>query len=54
MLLTDDSRDPNKLPTKANMLNAMKWLLKDAKAHDSLFFHCKQVIHTSSIRLLMF
>ncbi|KAF9784616.1 caspase domain-containing protein [Thelephora terrestris] len=39
MVLTDDSRDPRRLPTKTNMLNAMKWLVKDAKAHDSLFFH---------------
>ena len=41
MVLTDDNKDPRKLPTKANMLNAMKWLIKDAKAHDSLFFHCE-------------
>ena len=37
-VLTDDN--PMKLPTKDNILNAMKWLVKDAKAHDSLFFHC--------------
>ena len=41
LVLTDDTKDPRKLPTKANILNAMKWLVKDAKAHDSLFFHCK-------------
>ena len=44
MILTDDTKDPKRLPTKANMLNAMKWLVKDAKAHDSLFFHCEHVV----------
>jgi len=39
VVLTDDTRDPKRLPTKANILGAMKWLVKDAKAHDSLFFH---------------
>lgn len=38
-VLTDDTRDARRLPTKANILGAMKWLVKDAKAHDSLFFH---------------
>jgi len=39
VVLTDDTRDPRRLPTKANIMGAMKWLVKDAKAHDSLFFH---------------
>jgi len=39
IILTDDARDPRQLPTKANILGAMKWLVKGAKAHDSLFFH---------------
>jgi len=26
-------------PSRKNMFDAMKWLVKDAKAHDSLFFH---------------
>jgi len=39
VVLTDDTRDARRLPTKANILSAMKWLVKDAKAHDSLFFH---------------
>jgi len=38
-LLTDDTSDPRRRPTKANILNAMTWLVKDAKAHDSLFLH---------------
>lgn len=41
LVLTDDTKDPKRLPTKANILSAMKWLVKDAKAHDSLFFHCE-------------
>jgi len=39
LVLTDDTSDPRRLPTKANILGAIKWLVKDAKAHDSLFFH---------------
>jgi len=27
------------LPTKANMIKAMHWLVDDARPHDSLFFH---------------
>jgi hypothetical protein len=27
-------------PTRKDMFNAMSWLVKDAKKHDSLFFHC--------------
>ena len=41
LVLTDDSRDSKRLPTKANIMSAMKWLVKGAKAHDSLFFHCE-------------
>ena len=41
MLLTDDARDARNLPTRKNMINAMKWLVQGAKCHDSLFFHCK-------------
>jgi hypothetical protein len=53
VVLTDDTRDPKRLPTKANILGAMKWLVKDAKAHDSLFFHCQRVIYTPHHHLLM-
>jgi len=48
MVLTDDTRDPRRLPTKANILGAMKWLVKDAKAHDSLFFHCRNYLYLAS------
>jgi len=36
-VLTDD--DPNNMPTRANMLAAMKWLVSGAKSGDSLFLH---------------
>ena len=39
MILTDDQKNPLSQPTKANMLRAMKWLVKDARPDDSLFFH---------------
>ncbi|GAB5353634.1 hypothetical protein AAMO2058_000051400 [Amorphochlora amoebiformis] len=41
MTLTDDSQNKGtKLyPTKENIMNAMKWLVKDAQEGDSLFFH---------------
>jgi hypothetical protein len=31
--------DRNNMPTRANMIAAMKWLVADAKSGDSLFFH---------------
>ncbi|KAI9168192.1 hypothetical protein H9P43_007564 [Blastocladiella emersonii ATCC 22665] len=39
LILTDDQDDPNRLPNKANIVSAMKWLARDARAGDSLFFH---------------
>jgi len=39
IILTDDQRDPTRIPTKANMLAAMRWLVKDARVNDSFFFH---------------
>jgi hypothetical protein len=41
VLLTDDARDRRQLPTKKNMIDAMRWLVHGAKCHDALFFHCK-------------
>jgi len=38
-ILTDDQSDEKKRPTYDNIINAMKWLAKDAKPGDSLFFH---------------
>lgn len=39
ILLTDDNQDASKHPTKDNIINSMKWLVKDAQPGDSLFFH---------------
>ncbi|TFY80345.1 hypothetical protein EWM64_g3663 [Hericium alpestre] len=39
VLLTDDARDPHDLPTKANILGAMRWLVRGARTHDALFLH---------------
>jgi len=39
VILTDDQADEKKKPTYDNIINAMKWLSKDAKPGDSLFFH---------------
>ena len=36
----DEAQDARSHPTRANMLNAMRWLVQDAHPHDSLFFHC--------------
>ncbi|KAI0083445.1 peptidase C14, caspase domain-containing protein [Irpex rosettiformis] len=39
VLLTDDAALPRARPTRANVLDAMRWLVRDAREHDSLFFH---------------
>jgi len=39
VILTDDQQNPMSQPTKANLLRAMHWLVKDARPNDSLFFH---------------
>ncbi|EMD32357.1 hypothetical protein CERSUDRAFT_161724 [Gelatoporia subvermispora B] len=39
VLLRDDSRNPRSLPTKANIQDAMRWLVAGAQPHDALFFH---------------
>lgn len=38
-VLTDDTLNPKNLPTKANIINAMRWLVSGACANDSLFIH---------------
>ena len=43
VILTDDSPDPRKQPTRVNVLDAMHWLVRGARPHDSLFFHCALV-----------
>ncbi|KAF8433657.1 caspase domain-containing protein, partial [Boletus edulis BED1] len=39
VMLMDQTTNPRQLPTRKNMIDAMKWLVKDARPHDSLFFH---------------
>ncbi|ORX57889.1 hypothetical protein BCR36DRAFT_580459 [Piromyces finnis] len=39
VILTDDQKDPTKIPTRKNMLNAMRWLVQGCQPGDSLFFH---------------
>ncbi|KAF8553528.1 hypothetical protein OG21DRAFT_1414139 [Imleria badia] len=39
VMLMDQTTNPRQMPTRANMIDAMKWLVKDARPHDSLFFH---------------
>ncbi|KAJ1551592.1 Ca(2+)-dependent cysteine protease [Nowakowskiella sp. JEL0078] len=39
LILTDDSKDPTRIPVRANIIGAMKWLVKDAQPGDSLFLH---------------
>ncbi|TDL16047.1 peptidase C14 [Rickenella mellea] len=39
VLLTDDGKTPRERPTRQNMIDAMKWLVRDARPHDSLVFH---------------
>ncbi|KAJ9048573.1 T-complex protein 1 subunit eta [Entomophthora muscae] len=40
VILTDDQKnDSSRMPTRANILQAMQWLVADARPNDSLFFH---------------
>ena len=39
VILTDDQQDPRMIPTKANIIKAMGWLVKDAQPNDALFLH---------------
>lgn len=39
VILTDDQASPVARPSKANMIRAMQWLVRDAQPNDSLFFH---------------
>ena len=38
-VLTDHARPPHHFPTKANMLEGMRWLVEGAQPGDVLFFH---------------
>lgn len=39
VILTDDSRNPQSIPTRENILRAMQWLVSDARTNDCLFLH---------------
>ncbi|KAJ3493401.1 hypothetical protein NLG97_g4753 [Lecanicillium saksenae] len=39
VILTDDQQNRMSQPTKQNILRSMRWLVRDAEPHDSLFFH---------------
>ncbi|EPQ53884.1 peptidase C14, partial [Gloeophyllum trabeum ATCC 11539] len=39
VLLRDDAHYSRDIPTKENILNAMRWLVNDAQPNDSLFIH---------------
>ncbi|PBK95128.1 hypothetical protein ARMGADRAFT_787261 [Armillaria gallica] len=38
-VLRDNSRNSNEIPTKRNIIKAMRWLVKGARREDSLVFH---------------
>lgn len=39
VVLTDDAKNSRQIPTKANMIAAMRWLVQGAQPNDALFFH---------------
>ncbi|GMK58045.1 hypothetical protein CspeluHIS016_0500770 [Cutaneotrichosporon spelunceum] len=39
VILTDDAKNPRQIPTRQNIIQAMQWLVRDAKPNDALFFH---------------
>ncbi|KAJ1675923.1 Ca(2+)-dependent cysteine protease [Spiromyces aspiralis] len=39
VILTDDQDNPKRIPTRDNILRAMKWLVDGAHMNDSFFFH---------------
>ena len=39
VLLTDDAQNSRSMPTKANILAAMQWLVDGAQKDDALFLH---------------
>ncbi|GES94526.1 peptidase C14 [Rhizophagus clarus] len=38
-ILTDEQLDPELIPTRENIIKAIKWLVHDPQANDSYFFH---------------
>ncbi|OJA19969.1 hypothetical protein AZE42_04208 [Rhizopogon vesiculosus] len=39
MVLTDDTNNPKQMPTRRNILDGLRWLVRDAHPNDALFFH---------------
>lgn len=39
MILTDDQKDPHKIPTRKNILDGFNWILDGQKADSRLFIH---------------
>ncbi|KAJ7676861.1 peptidase C14, caspase domain-containing protein [Mycena polygramma] len=39
VMLTDDSPHARSQPTRQNIIEAMRWLVRDARPQDALFFH---------------
>lgn len=39
VILTDDQKNQLSVPTKANILRAMHWLVEGARPNDSLLIH---------------
>lgn len=39
VMLLDDATHHRQLPTRANIIQAMQWLVRDARPNDSLWFH---------------
>ncbi|PCH42528.1 peptidase C14 [Wolfiporia cocos MD-104 SS10] len=39
VMLTDDQANPRSTPTRANLIDAVRWLVRDAQPNDSLFLH---------------
>lgn len=49
VILTDDQKNPMSIPTKANILRAMQWLVSDAQPNDALFIHFSGRLETCSV-----
>ena len=39
VLMDKDGAPSDRMPTRANVTNAIKWLMRDLRAGDSVFFH---------------
>lgn len=39
VVLTDDQKDPNMIPTRQNIIRGMHWLVNGSHMNDSFFFH---------------